>query len=487
MDAEAHPLAGKTTKTIAIMLLALAVPYVSPRLSALQVVTPPWATDADDSSPGPDEAPVVAALDERQGELALGATENRATITNALPEVKAKTPPPKPDKKESSAVRVEDPTGHALDAFYKSLLRTKKKEKGAITRILHYGDSVISADYVSGTLRRRFQKTFGDAGHGFILGANAWPFYFHNDVERQASEGWRTHRITGPFPPDGMFGPGGASFHSFGGADIVVGTAKKGSHGRNVSRFDVYYLQQPEGGEFQVDLAGKRVESFSTRGEPKAIKIHRVKVPDGEAKMRLRAGGKGDVRFFGVALERDVPGVVYDALGANGARARLWDRMDRDHWKNTMKLRNPALIIVQYGTNESQAQHVNADSYQKALGDLIDKLRYAAPMASIVVASPLDRGERGPGGKIVTRKIIPQIVALQRKTALAHKVGFFNTFEAMGGEGTIGRWVHKKPPLASWDFTHPTLQGADVLGGLIYDALLADFDAYAKRPPTKKK
>ena len=36
------------------------------------------------------------------------------------------------------------------DAFYAQLSRTIRKEPHAVTRILHYGDSLIAADYLSG-------------------------------------------------------------------------------------------------------------------------------------------------------------------------------------------------------------------------------------------------------------------------------------------------------------------------------------------------
>ncbi len=64
----------------------------------------------------------------------------------------------------------------ALDGFFAALARTQRKVPGAVTRIAHFGDSVIVSDYVSGTLRRKLQSTFaGDAGHGYMLLANAWP------------------------------------------------------------------------------------------------------------------------------------------------------------------------------------------------------------------------------------------------------------------------------------------------------------------------
>ena len=46
--------------------------------------------------------------------------------------------------------------------------------------------------------RRKMQARFGDAGHGFILIANPWEWYYHNDVSHGSGDGWNANRITGP-------------------------------------------------------------------------------------------------------------------------------------------------------------------------------------------------------------------------------------------------------------------------------------------------
>ena len=113
---------------------------------------------------------------------------------------------------QAPPVPLLDPTGKALDGFFAALARTEQKQPGAITRIAHFGDSIIVSDYVSGTLRRKLQATFGDAGHGFVLIANAWPAYFHNDVSRYATAGFNVSRIVGPYAADGLYGLG-ANLH----------------------------------------------------------------------------------------------------------------------------------------------------------------------------------------------------------------------------------------------------------------------------------
>src|SRR5687768_12510988 len=76
---------------------------------------------------------------------------------------------------------IEDPAG-ALDPFYSSLARSDARHEGAITRITHYGDSPITNDGITSTVRRLLQNRFGDAGHGFILIDRPWDWYGHDAI-----------------------------------------------------------------------------------------------------------------------------------------------------------------------------------------------------------------------------------------------------------------------------------------------------------------
>jgi len=312
-----HPLFGRTTRVIAVMLAALAVPYAHPSLRRLRVVRAPWDRTSEEVSVAPLAAATV-------GEQALPQTQNNATVTNALPLEPDRTPlDPVLLAKTVGSLAVEDETGHALDAFYKQLGKTVKKDSNAITRILHYGDSIIASDYISGTLRRRMQQKFGDAGHGFILIANPWEWYFHNDLTHSASGGWKTSRLTGPWTSDGLYGLGGVSFHTDLVATATFGPMKTGDYGKKVSRYDIFYLEQPDGGDFQIEIKGRDPERVSTRGDAKISRKKSVVVDD--ADMTLRTLGGGDVRMFGVALERE-SGVAVDALGVLSGRASLWSQ-----------------------------------------------------------------------------------------------------------------------------------------------------------------
>jgi lysophospholipase L1-like esterase len=456
---------------LAVMVAVLLVPYASPRLKRLRVVRAPWDKSEQEtvlsSVPAP---PPVATI----GESALGATQNNATVTNALPE-DVRMPLDAEELAKAAGSALIDDAGGEMTAFYKQLARTIRGT--AITRILHYGDSVIASDYMSGTMRRKMQDRFGDAGHGFILTANAWEWYFHNDVTHRASDGWSMSRITGPLVSDGLYGLGGVSFHTNVVASATFGTVSSGDHGKSVSRFDVYYLEQPDGGIFQMEVSGQDPVRVSTRGDTKVSRKASITVPDGAASMTIRTLGGSDVRMFGVVMEREGPGVTYDALGALGGRASLWHVMNAEHWKEQMALREPSLVVVQYGTNESEDGGINEPQYRQFLGDLIDTLKTAAPDASILVASPPDRAEKDENGDYRSSKVIMRLVDLQREIAKDHSAAFFCTYCAMGGKGSMGKWVQKG--LAGSDLTHPTPAGANLLGDLFFRSIITGYGAWA--------
>src|SRR6516165_5953327 len=83
-----------------------------------------------------------------------------------------------------------DDSQGSLDRFYRALSRSERREPGAVTRIIHYGDSPTTSDLITGDIRSLLQRHFGDAGHGFVLADNPWAWYHHAGVKVFAL-GWR--------------------------------------------------------------------------------------------------------------------------------------------------------------------------------------------------------------------------------------------------------------------------------------------------------
>jgi lysophospholipase L1-like esterase len=490
------PLRSKPVRALAWFALIAAIPYAHPKLSKLRLVKAPWDHAEDIVADGP--TGIVAQYGDDMSESAndeLPPTDEQHAPIEVQVQPAASAPDPKIPlidvaKDVGAAHRsVEDPSGHALDAFYAALAKTDSGVPGSAVRVAHYGDSLIVSDFMSSTLRRRFQARFGDAGHGFILIAKAWKWYLHYDVSHSSSEGWLTNRIVNPRIADELYGYGGVSFRSAEmGVKATFGTSKPPpgglpdeGFGRRVSRFQVHYLEQPKGGKFDLSIDGKKVSTVDTNAVEKALKTATVNIEDGEHSLEVKVSGGAEARLFGVALEREVPGVVWDALGVLGGRARMLDVNDDAHWASSLRARDPSLVVMQYGTNESTDTGYPMDQYEASLELVLKQVRQALPQASCLVVGPMDRAGKS-GGE--TMPIILKLEEAQRKVAFKAGCAYWDTFLAMGGPGAMGRWVKAKPQLGSGDYTHPTYAGASILGDLLYSALM---EGYVSAPKSVTK
>jgi lysophospholipase L1-like esterase len=390
------------------------------------------------------------------------------------------------DPKEADPGRgdrdIEDPA-RALDSFYAALARTDAKEPGAITRITHYGDSPITNDGLTAPVRRLLQERFGDAGHGFILVAKPWGWYGHQAITFTSSSGWNNDSLMNPSVNDGELGLGGVTSRASGpGQYARFAPATDGDTGKNFSNMDVYFLRQPSGGEFSASVNGANAQTVSTQGPAAESGFFQIKAPSNSANTFEIKTVSGNVRMFGAVLENDGPGLVYDSLGVNGAYAGLLVTvMNEQHWIVQLQHRRPDLVILNYGTNESQYASDNQMArYDRDLREVIRRVREALPNVSIMVVSPMDRGTL-KGGRVVTLPAIPKIVDLQRRVALESNCAFFSLFNAMGGEGTMAKWHEGKNHLVGGDFTHPNGEGAEIIGSLIYEAITSGYLKYKAR------
>lgn len=268
-------------------------------------------------------------------------------------------------------VLLDDSAG-VLDHFYAALWRTEKREGGAVTRIVHYGDSPTTADLITGDVRVQLQKRFGDAGHGFILVAKPWAWYQHTGAEVSGS-GWQMAPASRFISHDGMFGLGGVSFTGSGSARSRIVFANAG-----YTQFEAWYLRQPGGGEFSLQAGGVMLGRVDTAGDSKSAGFAAFRSESAAAELELHVE-RGSVRVFGITAEGPGPGLVYDSLGLNGASITVLSRMYNEaHWAEQLRHRNPALAIVNYGTNECMRVTTGRDGI---FGPILSMGRLGRPAA----------------------------------------------------------------------------------------------------------
>ncbi|MBL8972697.1 MAG: hypothetical protein JNK56_19055, partial [Myxococcales bacterium] len=323
-----------------------------------------------------------------------------------------------------------------LDSFYAALAASELGYAGAITRVMHYGDSAIGNDGIPGAIRMKMQARFGDSGHGFHLLGQPNASYRHQGVRFSEKSPWNhCFIIFGCREKDGHYGLGGTTFESVGGAEIELSTANKGAMGRKASHFEVWYAGTPKGGNLKVQLDAQEPVVLATAAEQLEDRWYAVDAEDGEHSLTVRAAGGGKVRAYGVVMERATPGVVWDEMSQIGALTRRMSNFNAEHLHSQIRRRDPDLVVFMFGGNDMNTQGTMA-KYREEFTEVIRLFRAAKPLPCLVMA-PLDHGERD-GARIVTRPIVSKIVNAQREVAKAEGCAFFDTFAAMGGDGSMG-------------------------------------------------
>jgi len=368
---------------------------------------------------------------------------------------------------------VIDPT-HQMDHFYASL--SASLNQGGVTRVVHYGDSPTTADLITADARALLQTQFGDAGSGFVLIARPWAWYGHRGVEMSSSN-WKIDvaGVPGSVLKDGLHGLGAVSFRGSAGAEAHWSLKDLGH-----SSVEISYLTQPDGGSFSMEADGVVIGSADTEGEL-APGYASFTFPAGSKNFTLRVT-HGSVRLYGADFRKAGAGVEYSSVGINGANVTLLSHaMNGPHWAAQLRHYKPDLVVVAFGTNESGFPKFVDGTWASELTAAVKRIQAAVPNASILLMSPMDRGERKDSGEIGTVEAMPRLVDIESKVAAETGVAFFNTFQAMGGEGTMAKWYNGEPRLVGADFIHPMPGGARIVGELLYNAMREGYNGYKLR------
>lgn len=382
---------------------------------------------------------------------------------------------PHPDDDEEVPQSLEMPSPDALDGFYAQLAETDAGFEGALTRVSHWGDSVIASDHVTSALRQRMQRRFGDGGHGWHLLSTPTLSYRHRGIRFKKGD-WDNCYIINNCRKDGHYGYGGTVFYAKGGSRASFGTARDGAFGRKVSRFELWYAAEPRGGPIKVLIDGVEVETLDGRADELIDRYAVFDVPDGDHELAVRVNaGRG--RLYGVVLERDGPGVVWDGLSNLGAFTGRMLNADPEHIRAQIERRDPHLLVFQFGGNDLIIKESKYDLLERQTRELIQLYRGGEARACLLI-SPVDHGER-KGGRTVSVEAMGPVTQIQRRVALEEGCAFFDARAAMGGEDSIALW--RQRDLMSADLKHLSEDGHQVLGHMIYLALMKGYREYRRR------
>jgi lysophospholipase L1-like esterase len=355
----------------------------------------------------------------------------------------------------------------ALAPVFEQLLRLSGRQSRDPVHILHFGDSHTAADEWTGALREMFQQRFGDGGSGFSVAGHPFAGYRRFDAKSSASPAWTSAGLRTAHG-DGFFGLGGISVETTRMGQFVTLDA-------DCDRVEIDYLQQPDGGRLGLYDGESPIEQFPTDGDL-GPGFANIETPAGPHHFVLRTLDSKPVRLFGWVADRNA-GVTYEALGINGAEAAVMLKWNQEMLATYLQRRNPGLIVLAYGTNEATDPAWDPQSYQAMYSSLLEKLRAAAPAASILAIGPGDRWVRARS----VWKIVPGIdwvIAAERAACKANGCAYWDTRARMGGAGSMREWVTSG--LAQADHVHFTNAGYRRLASALFDDLMRQYATYEK-------
>ncbi len=253
-----------------------------------------------------------------------------------------------------------------LEPFFENLERG-----GGPVHILQFGDSQTASDDWVNAMRQQFQSVHGNGGRGWVTAGHI-RCYRRWDARGGNSAGWTVDGAVG-HPGDSGMGLGGFSLTTTRAGEWI-------SIETDAAKLALLYLKMPGAGSFDVSVDDQVLASVDGNGERG---LGRCDVPGlpGMHRYTLRTTMAGmPVRVFGWAADNE-SGVTWETLGINGAPAEIMLEWDRALWTAQLKERDPALVILAYGTNEALSRRWTAASYRGTLSRLIALLHETVPDA----------------------------------------------------------------------------------------------------------
>ncbi|MBI4820848.1 MAG: hypothetical protein HY791_31575 [Deltaproteobacteria bacterium] len=333
-----------------------------------------------------------------------------------------------------------------------------------VAKILHLGDSHIAADYISGTVRAELQKKFKDGGRGFIPADQKSGF----GGRRLGGEpkGWERDRVVDLESNAGRnYGFSGTAYTS---KDKDAELTYELAAGEK--RVGVWYQQTPEGGKAKLLVGKTVVGELDARGdEQSTMKSFSLKAPAKKGnKLVIKADGP-NVRVFGLSFETEKNGLQWISIGPVGADAKVYLQLGQKSFEQNLKQLDPDLVILMVGGNDAlkmRKGRTDMDRVTKDHADVLFNLRRYLPDSDCLVWSPMDAGVK-EDGKVVSKALLKEVRDMQRELAVKNGCAFWDLYEAMGGEGSIARWVSSG--VMNEDLVHPKAAAAEALGRMFVE------------------
>lgn len=354
-------------------------------------------------------------------------------------------------------------------SFFDSLFVALDSAGRRRMRIVHYGDSQIEEDRISGVLRDSLQTRFGGGGPGLLPVLEQ---YYNFSISEASSAAPRRYVAYGPSEQrgaGGRYGPLAQKSHYDG---TVTTTFYPVRNNTSPSRYFDRLTFLSSGSDITVRCNGVTQEAEASSD----IRHIRFELPDSTERVSFTHSGSHDI--YGVMLDRE-NGVCLDNVPMRGCSGTVFTMLDAAQLSDYYNTENVRLIILQYGGNSVPFTRTDRQisDFCESISRQIAYVQEQAPGAKILFIGPSDMST-SIQGKMQTYKHLPAYVDSLRVTACRSGAAYWDLYAAMGGQGSMVQWVRQSPPLASEDYIHFTTRGAAKMGGMLYETLMLYYDYY---------
>ena len=375
-----------------------------------------------------------------------------------------------------------------LDVFF-SGLDSLRAGKDTVLNIVHLGDSHIQAGYYSGEMMHLLHAAFGNAGRGWIAPlklsrSNEAPDYFIKSVIRSWNVGRITQRESRRRAPVGLGGVGIQSVSPSINFDVII-TPKNGA-GYEFNEAILYrgvrsMPMLPAGENKQA------VETFlsdTVLAEGIIADTFRITMPVDTLQLQSTRRKQGTDRllpastfrnvYYGFSLKNGKPGILYHAVGINGA---MYVNYTDSAYIAQLALLKPDLLIVSMGTNETFGRRFRAEEFAMQVKAFLSLVKAQMPQAAILLTTPPECYKRVTVNKkrvfqhnTNTEQAAETLIRVAKEEGIA----CWDLFSATGGKNSCRKWLHDN--LLRRDRIHFTQVGYEEQATLLFRALMNEYN-----------
>ncbi len=360
---------------------------------------------------------------------------------------------------------------------------------GGTCRILHYGDSQLEGDRISGYLRNRLQSVYGGSGPGFIPIKQV---YEHSAAEVTVSDNWLRFASFDPtqkkiqgndyglYASFSRFTP--FDFHSVDSstlltlpdvkAEITIRPSKAAYSGfRRYNRIGLHYGNLAEPVKISVKSGGGQPDE-SWLIPDKSYHCFEILSDNTPSEVIITLEGKISPDFYGLTLDGN-SGISLDNIAMRGASGTVFSSLNPESFSKMARKLQAKLVIFQYGGNTVPyaEDSTSVRSYCRYIAGNIHWVLKQIPEARVIFIGPADMSTM-MNGKMQTYPLLPYLDQKLKETCNKYGWAYWSTFDAMGGENSMLTWVEQG--LAANDYTHFSPRGTRIISELFFTALYLD-------------